>query len=100
MTQPSEPTTFGHRFLEAWKRLGGPMSNWTYAEIQELRGCDKEGMVQALREQVPGVTYATLQRLRAIEGPEQLAEVMLTRYARQQAAAAGMHLWMFIAFAT
>lgn len=69
--------TFGARFLEEWKRVGGPLSNWTYAEIQELRGCDREGMAATLRRQHPLTSHAAVVRIRNAESPEALAREML-----------------------
>jgi hypothetical protein len=75
--------TFGARFLEEWQRLGGPLSVWSYAEIQELRASDREGMAAALRRHQPLTTYAALQRIRLVESPEALARVL---FAQAQAA--------------
>jgi len=92
---PDQPT-FGARFLEEWKRRGGPMSAWSYAEIQEVRVSDREGMVRSLRTHQPLIGYAALQRIRNVESPEVLAGEMLT----QAQAAANMSVWMMFALLT
>jgi len=91
-----EPTqTFGARFLEEWKRLGGPLSSWTYKEVQELRACEREDMAEILRRHSPMIGYAALQRIRNVESPEQLARELLFRFQAQAANTATM--WMMIA---
>jgi len=91
---PSDPEpTFGARFLAEWKRAGGPMANWTWAEIQELRGCDREGMAAALKRHHPLTTHAALQRIRAAESPESLAREMLL----QSQVAAQTSFWLLLA---
>lgn len=93
----SEPddATFGSRFLEEWKRLGGPLSAWSYAEIQEMRACDREGMVQALRRNGPMLEYAVIQRIRQVESPEELARQLWTLAQRQAQSQATV--WMLLA---
>jgi len=91
-TNEPEPT-FGARFLAEWKRAGGPMANWTWAEIQELRGCDREGMAAALKRHHPLTTHAALQRIRAAESPESLAREMLL----QAQVAAQTSFWLLLA---
>jgi hypothetical protein len=96
-TTPSEPEpTFGERFLDEWKRLGGLLSSWSYAEIQELRGLDREGMAQALRRHHPLTTHKTLQRLRSAESPELLARDLLLLQAQAQAGAQAS-VWLMLA---
>lgn len=92
----SGPQTFGARFLNEWKRLGGPLSAWNYEEIQELRGAEREGLIAALRKHQPLTSYAALQRIRSAEDPESLA-----RDALQQAqAAANTNVWLMFALLT
>jgi hypothetical protein len=62
-----DPGTFGARFLEEWERLGGPLSAWSYAEIQELRASDREGLVRCIRAHQPLTTYAAAQRISTAE---------------------------------
>ena len=87
--------TYGARFLDEWKRLGGPLSAWSYREIQELRACDREGMVRALRSNGPTLEYAAIQRIRQVESPEELARQMLAL--AQANAQAQAPLWMLLA---
>lgn len=93
----AEPT-FGARFLEEWKRLGGPLSNWTWAEIQELRASDQEGVAAALRAHQPHISYAALQRVRTAESPELLARDALTRL--QIAASSSAGVWLMLSLLT
>ena len=90
--------TFGERFLEEWKRMGGQLAGWSYAEIQELRTCDQEGMVSMMRKHQPLTGYAALQRIRSTDDPEQLAREALLQ--SQVAANSGAGLWMMIALIT
>jgi hypothetical protein len=93
----SDPTpTFGADFLEEWKRLGGLLSNWSYAEIQELRGLDREGLVEAVRRHHPLTTHKALQRLRSAESPEMLARDLLLLQAQAQAGAQ-TSIWLMLA---
>jgi len=87
----SDPT-FGARFLEEWKRLGGPLAGWTYAEIQDLRDCDREGLAQALRRRHPLTPHAALARIRGAESPESLARELLL----QAQAAAQTNFWLLL----
>ncbi|HEX6245627.1 MAG TPA: hypothetical protein VFZ61_32105 [Polyangiales bacterium] len=87
-----EPT-FGARFLAEWKRLGGPLSNWSYAEIQELRGLEREAMVEAVRRHHPLTPRAALQHIRSAESPEALAREMLV----QSQMANQTSLWLLLA---
>lgn len=91
----SEPA-FGARFLDEWKSLGGPLSRFSYDEIQELRACDREGMIESLRRHNSMVEYRTLQRIRAVESPEQLAREMFASYQ----VAATTSAWMMFALLT
>jgi hypothetical protein len=86
----AEPT-FGARFLEEWKRLGGPFSNWSYAEIQELRTLDREALVAAVVRHHPLTPRAVLQRIRTAESPEMLAREVL----HQSELAAHSNFWLF-----
>jgi len=71
--------TFGQRFLEEWKRLGGPLTGWSYAEIQEIKGCDQEGLARALRHNHSLASFAAIQRVRSAQSPEDLARELHTR---------------------
>lgn len=71
--------TFGERFLEEWKRLGGPLAGWSYAELQEIKGCDQEGLARALRHNHALVSFAAIQRVRSAQSPEDLARELHTR---------------------
>ncbi len=93
MPDTDEPT-FGARFLDEWKSLGGPLSRFSYAEIQELRVCDREGMIEALRRQSSMVEHRTIRRIREVESPEQLARETLSQLQTQ--AAAGTSMWVLI----
>jgi hypothetical protein len=94
MDRPDDPAaTFGARFLEEWKRLGGPLSNWTYSEIQELRSCDREGMAAALKRHHPLTSHAAVVRIRTTESPEVLAREMLL----QAQVSAQTGFWMLLA---
>ncbi|HEX6886395.1 MAG TPA: hypothetical protein VF530_23670, partial [Planctomycetota bacterium] len=78
--RPMEGTqTFGERFLEEWKRLGGPLAGWSYAELQEIKGCDQEGLAMALRRNHSLVSYAAIQRVRSAQNPEDLARELHSR---------------------
>lgn len=92
MTSPER--TFGARFLEEWKRLGGPLSNWNYEEVQELRACEREDMAEILRRHNPTIGYAALQRIRSVESPELLARELFFRFQAQAANTATM--WMML----
>jgi hypothetical protein len=87
---------FGARFLEEWKRLGGPLAGWSYAEIQELRGCDQEGMARALRRNQPRADYAAIQRVRGAPSPEHLARTLLAEAQTQAQASAAATMWLLI----
>jgi hypothetical protein len=87
--------TFGARFLEEWKRLGGPLSAWSWGEIQELRACDREGLVRALRRNGPKLEYAAIQRIRRVESPEELAHQLWTL--AQANSQAQSTLWLLLA---
>ncbi|HVS18835.1 MAG TPA: hypothetical protein VMT18_09575 [Planctomycetota bacterium] len=100
MAEPNEPNepddatepTFGARFLEEWKRLGGPLSNWSYAEIQELRTLEREAMVAAVARRHPLTPRAVLLRIRTAESPELLAREVL----HQSQLAAQTSLWLIL----
>jgi len=79
--------TFGLRFLDEYKRLGGGLTAFSYEEIQAFKGCDREGLVSALREAQPLISYAAIQRIRTVESPEQLARDMRQQQQVQTAAA-------------
>ena len=86
--------TFGERFLEEWKRLGGPLAGWSYAEIQEIKGCDQEGLARALLRNHSLVSYAAIQRVRSAQSPEDLARELHARsYAHTDAGP-----WIMLAF--
>ena len=87
-TAPAAEPTFGERFLAELRRLGGSFSGFSYAEIQAIKGCDREGLVEALRAAMPLISYAALQRIRTVESPEQLARDLRQQQAAQAAAAA------------
>jgi hypothetical protein len=72
-TADPEQPTFGARFLEEWKRRGGPISAWSYAEIQQVRASDREGLVRNLRKHEPHNSYPALQLIRSVVSPEILA---------------------------
>jgi hypothetical protein len=57
-TAPAAEPTFGERFLAELRRLGGSFSGFSYAEIQAIKGCDREGLVEALRAAMPLISYA------------------------------------------
>jgi hypothetical protein len=92
VSDPDE-RTFGARFLAEWKRAGGELGNWSYAEIQELRGLDREGMAEAVRRWHPLTPLAALQRIRSAESPESLARDIL----QQRQASAQTTIWLLLA---
>ena len=99
---PSDPPgapTFGARFLEEYKRRGGALSSFSYAELQEIKGCDREGLIRALRAAQPMTSYRALQRIREAESPEELAREVCHQL-ELQAAQAATSLWMIIALLT
>ncbi len=65
--------TFGARFLDEYKRRGGALSSFSYAELQTIKASDREGLVHALRAAQPMTSYRALQRIREAESPEELA---------------------------
>lgn len=92
-TSSDPEPTFGARFLEEWRRGGGPLSSWSYAEIQELRRCDREELAAALRRHHPLTPHAALQRIRSAESPESLARELL----QQAQMAAQANFWLLLA---
>ena len=88
--------TFGQRFLDEYKSLGGSLTAFSYEEIQAFKGCDREGLVSALREAQPLISYAAIQRIRTVESPEQLARDLRQQ---QQIQAAATSLGLFAMFA-
>jgi len=91
-----EDPPFGQRFIDAYRRLGGSLSAFTYAEVQELKACDREALIHAVRRAQPMATYAALQRIRTAESPEQLArEVLLEQ--RLQANASNWGIFVLLA---
>lgn len=95
-TDDDTADTFGARFVAEWKRLGGPLANWSYAELQELRGCDREGMARALKRHHPMTHHAALVRIRTAESPETLARDMLL----QAQATSQANVWLLLALMT
>jgi ABC-type branched-subunit amino acid transport system substrate-binding protein len=94
---PEDQRTFGQRFLDEYKRLGGSLTAWSYAEIQALKAADREGLARTLKEAQPLISYAALQRIRTVETPEQLARDV--RQQQQVEAAAVGSMGMFAMFA-
>jgi ABC-type branched-subunit amino acid transport system substrate-binding protein len=97
--EPSGEESFGARFLEEYKRLGGSLTAWSYAEVQALKAADREGLVRVLREATPHISYAALQRIRSVDSPEQLARD-LRQQQQVQAAAAAVGLFAMFAMMT
>lgn len=91
----SEPT-FGARFLAEYKQRGGPLSAFSYAELQEIKRCDREGLVKALRAAQPMTSWAAIQRIRSIETPEELA-AELWRQRQAAAASSAESVWLLLA---
>jgi hypothetical protein len=89
-----EPT-FGARFLAEYKRRGGPLSNFSYAELQAIKGCDREGLAKTLRAAQPWTSYQALQRIREAESPEELAREVCHQMELQASQAAT--LWLLLA---
>ena len=96
MTDAPDPDqgepTFGARFLDEYRRLGGSLVPLEYAVLQEIRRSDREGLIRALRAAQPmSTSYATIQRIRTVATPEELA-LDLIRARQAAAAASGMTL--------
>ena len=91
--------TFGARFLDEYKRRGGALSSFSYAELQTIKASDREGLVQALRAAQPMTSYRALQRIREAESPEELAREVCHQM-ELQAAQSATSLWMLIALLT
>lgn len=96
---PADAAPFGARYLAEYRRLGGNLSAFSFAEVQELKACDREGLVRALRRAQPLTPWAAIQRIRSAESPEQLAREV-SQELRAQAAAASASLWVILALAT
>jgi hypothetical protein len=96
---PTGEPTFGARFLEEYKRRGGALSSFSYAELQEIKGCDREGLIRALRAAQPMTSFRALQRIRQAESPEELAREV-GHQLELQAAQSATSLWMIIALLT
>jgi len=94
----SEPT-FGARFLDEYERRGGALVSFSYAELQEIKGCDRDGLVRALRAAQPMTSFRALQRIRQAESPEGLAREVCHQL-ELQAAQSATSLWMLIALLT
>lgn len=71
----TDETTYGRRFLDAWKRYSGALGSFSYAEIQSMKAADREQFVQLLRARSSSLPYATIQLLRESE-PEEAARVL------------------------
>src|SRR5688572_25246896 len=89
-----EPT-FGARFLAEYKRRGGPLSSFSYAELQAIKGCDREGLLKALRAEQPLTSHRALQRIREAESPEELAREVCHHMELQAAQPASF--WLMLA---
>jgi len=94
----TDETTYGERFLDAWKRYSGTLGQFDYATIQTLKAADREQFIKALRGRKSMLPYATIRLLREGE-PEEAARVMHTQAA--QAAQGGLltdaSLWILLA---
>jgi hypothetical protein len=88
-------STFGQRFLNESKRRGGPLSSFSYAELQAIKRCDREGLVKALRAAQPMTSFRALQRIREAESPEELAREVCHQMELQ--ASQAVTLWMMLA---
>lgn len=93
-SQRLEPT-FGARFLAEYKRRGGALAGFSFAEVQEIKGCDREGLVRALRAAQPLTPYAALQCIRDAESPEELARQVCYQAELRAAQASTSLLMMF-----
>ncbi len=85
--EPDDEPSFGARFLDEYKRLGGKMLPFEYATLQELRRADREGLIRTLRTtQNPPMSHATIQRIRSVEAPQDLARDLLRVGSAKEAA--------------
>jgi len=78
------PATFGARFLDELRRQG-QLGGMKYATLQRIKAMEHGELIAELRKAC-GPTYAELQRLKAIESPVELArEVARAHTAQNQA---------------
>ena len=64
--------TYGTRFIDRLKSLSS-LSSMRYADIQRIKGADREGMIQILRRRYSTMPYALIRAIRDRE-PEDVAE--------------------------
>ncbi len=79
--KPMEPSeeheTFGARFLATLRRdLGATL--FDYAQAQKIKAMGRDEIVKALRER-GGADYATIQRAKECDEPEELAHMLADR---------------------
>lgn len=69
--------TFGARFLATLRRdLGATL--FDYAQAQKIKAMGRDEIVKALRER-GGADYATIQRAKECDEPEELAHMLADR---------------------
>jgi hypothetical protein len=65
---------WGGRFLQHWRKLGGPISSFKYAQIQALKVADQEGVVKMFKQQAGSFQVAKVLRE---SSPEDAATILL-----------------------
>lgn len=88
MEPKDQHETFGERFLTTLRaELGASL--FDYAQAQKIKAMGRDEIVKALRER-GGADYATIQRAKQCDEPEELASMLADRLriAQQQMQAA------------